>query len=299
MADCDRSMPYQLTKLSGGHSGADLYRLEISKQAYLLKVFPSDFSEKRFDCIAEICKLYQNLGIKSLNLIKRGKTTTGQPFCIYNYIDSNNYEEVGKLCTVEENYRVGHYVGSSLSILKNTQPSLKMSKQCEDINKLIQNIAANFLQLLSNPDFEQLALQYYNIADLKSFAEELISYSTLFDDIKPYLIHGDIKRSNVILDAAGNIWLIDIESMKMSYDIMNFRHQMIWFLSSNDERKMGFLKGVFDGLYGDNYPIDFWRQIRCITLLNFCEHTVHCASKPETLRGHLDRMRHTFAKIWG
>ncbi len=44
--------------------------------------------------------------------------------------------------------------------------------------------------------------------------------SLLFSEQDMHLIHGDIKRSNLMRDQNGEVYLIDIESMKYGHDTL-------------------------------------------------------------------------------
>lgn len=285
-------IPFSLTPLDGGHSGAELYCAAAVGQRFLVKIFPEEFDQKRLDRISEICQLYQNLEIPSLTLVKFGKVKTGgHPYCFYNYIDGDNYEVAGERCTEAENYRVGYKVGTWLGILKNTKPPAKLKSQEENLSDLIRRITTAYFQLFTNPTLVCLMCRYFDLATLLRFGEDLAQLSQPFAYYTKHLIHGDIKRSNIMLDPAGKIWLVDIESMKMSYDIMNFRHQMTWFLSAKNTGKTEFLRGVFDGLYKNTRPIDFQQQLIFVTLLNFCEYTAHHAHELDTLQEYFERMQ--------
>lgn len=301
MTSCNghQHTPFSLTKVEGGHSGAELFCAETADQKYLVKILPSKFDPKHLERISEICKLYQDLGIRSLELIKYGKVkSSNQPFCFYNHIDGDNYEVIGTNCSTENNYEVGKCIGTWLETLKNSNPPAKLANHEEDLGALTDSIASSFHQVLTNPRVMRILLEYFDLGFLTQLGKRLTTQSKMFNRYTKHLVHGDIKRSNVMIDGKGNIWLIDIESMKMSYDIMNFRHQMTWFLSAKDSKKMDFLRGVFDGLYKNTRPLDFSQQLLFITILNFCEYTAHHKNEEDSIIDYCQRMQPVFPRLF-
>ena len=91
--------------------------------------------------------------------------------------------------------------------------------------------------------------------------------SRYFDNLKPRLIHGDIKRANVMKDKSHKLWIVDIEDMKYSYDLLNFRYTLSWELS--DVNGTYFTKGFFDGSYNNKRPENFNEQVMFVLILNF------------------------------
>lgn len=229
---------YQLEELVGGHSGAENYKITQSGQSFMLKIFPPNFSTGKITTIPTICALYDHLGIPSLYCLKTGRlSATQQDFCIYNYIDGANLDIIG-----DEEYMLTHHINQTYeALLSDTQASALLSA-------------------------------YFDLGQLKSLLNQFNQASLLFSEQDMHLIHGDIKRSNLMRNQNGELHIIAIESLKYGHDMLNFRHQMTWLLRPDRVKRTQFLKGVFDGLYNNTRPAHFNQQILYTYTFNFIEH---------------------------
>lgn len=250
----------------------------------MLKIFPPGFDPDRVAVIPAVCQLYRDLGIPSLCCHKIGKlNSTDQYFCIYNYIEGKNLEVIGESeYSPAENYHLGELVGGWLKALKaaTLPPTVKL--EVADVATLTSHINALYQTLLADSQTRNLLSSYFDLDQLDRLLGRFNQASQIFRNQPKHLIHGDIKRSNFMRDQAGTIYMIDIESMKYGYDILNFRHQMIWLLRPDRLKRMQFLRGVLDGLYHHGRPEHFNEQILYIYTLNFIEH----------LRSVLDKKPH-------
>lgn len=265
---------YQLQELIGGHSGAENYKISQNGRNFMLKIFPPDFNPDKVTAIPIICKLYNNLGINSLCCLKTGKiSATSQYFCIYNYIDGKNFEVIGETeYTVADNYRLGMLVGGWLKILKTATLPAAAKLETADTASLTAHINKVYEALLGDAQTSKLLTSYFDLEQINNLLERFNQAAHFLPDHGKYLIHGDVKRSNFMRDQNGAIYIIDIESMKYGYDILNFRHQMIWLLRPEKAKRTHFLKGIFDGLYDYDRPNHFNEQVLYIYTLNFIEH---------------------------
>lgn len=275
---------YQLQELIGGHSGAENYKISQDGADFMLKIFPIDFNPNKVAAIPAICRLYASLNIDSLQCYKTGKlNTTNQYFCIYNYIEGKNLEVIGESeYSPAENYHLGELVGGWLKALKAATPPPTAKLEVADIAPLTSHTNKLYQTLRADPQTRSLLSSYFDLDQLDYLLERFNQASQIFRNQPKHLIHGDIKRSNFMRDQAGTIYIIDIESMKYGYDILNFRHQMIWLLRPDRLKRMQFLRGVLDGLYHHGRPEHFNEQVLYIYTLNFIEH----------LRSVLDKKPH-------
>lgn len=271
---------YQLQELIGGHSGAENYKISQHNQDFMLKIFPPDFSPVKLAAIPAICELYSQLGINSLHCVKIGKIdATNQYFCIYNYIDGKNLEIIGEEeYTPVDNYHLGEHVGKWLKTLKAATLPSEVELEIADIMDLTDYINKLYKSMIANPETRDLLLAYFDIHQLEYLLQGF-NHASLFFDQDRHLIHGDIKRSNLMRDQNGIIYIIDIESMKYGHDMFNFRHQMTLQLRTDNIRRTQFLKGVFDGLYSYSRPEHFNEQVLYIYAFNFIEHLHSCYGK--------------------
>ena len=148
-----------------------------------------------------------------------------------------------------------------------------------------------YTELIFDAALRELLLRYFSDSELSWIHDKFIQTATSFDGLGKNLIHGDIKRSNIMRDHAGNLYLIDIESLKYGHDMMNFRHQMTWLLQKDKPKRWHFLRGVFDGLYSDRRPAGFNNQLSYIYILNFIEHVHHIRDKSADLETYLHMIR--------
>lgn len=284
---------YSLTELEGGHSGAESYRIRQDGQDFMLKIFPRDFNSNRVLMIPEVCQLYQQLNIGSLRHLKTGYlSATDQYFCIYNYIDGYNMEIIGENEYSEmENYRLGRQVGNWLWHLKQAPWAGASDIEEFNVEKTTLKASRLYTELIFDVALRELLLRYFSDSELSWIHDKFIQTATAFDGLGKNLIHGDIKRSNIMRDHAGNLYLIDIESLKYGHDMMNFRHQMTWLLQKDKPKRWHFLRGVFDGLYSDRRPAGFNNQLSYTYILNFIEHVHHMRDKSADLETYLHMIR--------
>lgn len=104
---------------------------------------------------------------------------------VYNYIDGVNLDIIG-----DEEYTLTHHINQTYeALLSDTQASALLSA-------------------------------YFDLGQLKSLLNQFNQASLLFSEQDMHLIHGDIKRSNLMRDRSGELYLIDIESMKYGHDTL-------------------------------------------------------------------------------
>lgn len=281
------SVDYVLEELVGGHSGAENYKLSVDEQSYMLKIFPEGFKEIRIRSIPYVCELYQKLGIDSLKCLEIGKlSSTGQYFCIYNYIDGKNMEEIGEgKYTPAENYQLGRFTGKWAALLKAAEYPDSANMREYNIDELNQHVHGVYKKLKASSLCQEVLLGFRQL-DLDEMFKMFQNQALAFDGLPKRLIHGDIKRSNLMMDNNGTIYLIDIESMKYGYDMFNFRYQLTWLFRHDNLKRRSFLKGFFDGLYNGGRPERFNNQFIFVYLLNFFEHMLSLCEKDDAAKAH-------------
>lgn len=294
------SVEYKLEELVGGHSGAENYKISAHGQNFMLKIFPEGFKDVRIRSIPHVCKLYRQLGINSLECLKIGKlASTGQYFCIYNYIDGRNMERIGESeYTPVENYQLGCFTGKWAQLLKTAKFPNDDDMREFDIDDLTQH-ACDVYKELSSFQLWRNVLADFEGLDIDRMLEMFQERAQSFSGLPKCLIHGDIKRSNLMRDQQGVIYLIDIESMKYGYDMLNFRYQLTWLFRKDSIKRSNFLRGFFDGLYDGTRPEGFNNQFIYVYVLNFFEHALSLCKEDKTseLRDYCQLINENWSRV--
>lgn len=252
-----------------GYSGALIYKIIRGENKFFLKVFKGTLDiEKIKNCVS----IYKKLNIKSLDIIDFGNIdNVDKYYIVYNFIEGKNL----KTYTTNDEYsldnlrKIGTIIGKELLKLKtydNYNNHLFMSN---DINVIIENTKNNFNLILENEIYRNIILEYFTVEEINDLNKKLIEYANIFKDVEPRLIHGDIKRSNIMVSNNNELYITDIESMQVSYDVLNFRYQITWSLFEGSEKEAEFVKGYFDGIYSNTRPENFNYSIIFTIILNF------------------------------
>lgn len=256
-----------IESIEDGYSGALLYKITRGKDKYFLKVF-----KRRLDIekIKESVSIYKRIGIKSLDIIDSGNiNNSDRNYIVYNFIEGKNL----KIYTNSDEYslkdlrKIGTKIGKELLKLKEYKEHNTFIT--DDINTIVDNAQNKFNLLLENEAYKNIIFNYFTTKEINNLRDNFYKYSKIFDNIKPRLIHGDIKRSNIMLNDNKEMYITDIESMQISYDVLNFRHQITWDLFDGNEKEKEFARGYFDGIYSNDRPENFNYSIIFTIILNF------------------------------
>lgn len=269
--------------VGGGYSGALLYKISRGGQTFFVKVFNKELN---ITALKEKLGIYQKLKIKTPEIVDCGAVgdEVYKNYVVYNFINGKNLKEYtdAEDFNVENIQPLGRRVGSELLKLKNYQDYDKNLFLSPNISGLAKEVVGDFSILLQDDEASRIIKSYFTDRELGELKNILSEYVHVFDNITPDLIHGDIKRSNIMVDENHDIYLVDIESMQLSYDIMNFRHQITWCLFEDNVREQEFIKGFFDGLYNDARPADFDKQVIFMTIVNFFTESYRLMKRAET-----------------
>ncbi len=285
-----------IEEVEDGYSDCLVYKITKGKHKYFLKIFPERFDEQKINRIKKYIEIYEKLKIKSLKVIEYGKIEGFEKYyMIYNFIEGSNL----RVCTNSENYalndirKIGEHIGKEMLKLKNYEQYDKQAFEQKQIKDLTTKAIANFYHVLENEGSKKLITQYFKIDEIDKLKNKANEYVDLFKDIEPKLIHGDIKRANIMVDDKQNLYMVDIESMQINYDILNFKYQMTWALF--DERETEFVKGYFDGLYENKRPMNFNQQVIYMIIVNFFN--VCYAPEDIEFEIYLEKCRNLLEKI--
>lgn len=284
-----------LEEIIGGHSGSKLYKLKCNDNIYCIKLVEN--SKQEFNVIKTICNIYSILGIPSLKLIAEGQNKQSENYVLYNYIEGSDLKTLSKQLSDSKIYEYGIKTGEYLKKLKNFSLEDANIIPTVDINKLTDRVNELYKSLMQNHMVKNLFEEYFTIEKIKMLIKKHNEYKSLFNESDLHLIHGDIKMSNTMIDKEGNFYLIDIESMKFSYDVLNFRYQIVWKLMKGNEKELLFTKGMLDRLYNYTRPESFYEQLIYVFVLNFVEHTNHISNNEEKLINFFQNIKDVFLAL--
>lgn len=289
-----------IENVEDGHSGAFIYKITREKEKYFLKVFNEKFSEEKIKKIKEYVSIYKSLKIKSLDIIDYGNIENqNQWYIVYNFINGVNlkiYTNSDK-CTLEDVRKYGKLIGKELLKLRKYEDYDKELFNHNDVNVLVKEVISNFYLMLKDDAYKTILSKHFTIDDINKLRDKLTEYEDLLKNTEPRLIHGDIKRSNFMVSCNGELYIIDIESMQINYDIINFTHQMTWCL--DDEKEEQFVKGYFDSIYNDSRPESFNKYVIFILIVNFfyATYKMYKFSQNEKFIMYVKKCRNIFEKI--
>lgn len=284
-----------LEEIIGGHSGSKLYKLKCNDNIYCIKLFEN--SKQDLNVIKTICNIYSTLGIPSLKLVAEGQNKQSKNYVLYNYIEGSDLKTLSKQLSDSKIYEYGIKLGEYLKKLKNFSLEDANIIPAVDINKLTNRVNELYKSLTQNHMVKNLFEEYFTIGKIKMLIKKHNEYKCLFNESDLHLIHGDIKMSNTMIDKEGNFYLIDIESMKFSYDVLNFRYQIVWKLMKGNEKELLFTKGMLDQLYDYTRPENFYEQLIYVFVLNFVEHTNHISNNEEKLINFFQNIKDVFLAL--
>jgi len=289
-------------EITGGYSGAKLLRLRYAGKDRCVKIMPRGLEERSARRVREICEIYRKVGIDSLSLRGYGELDEGRHFYIYDYIEGESFKEYSnRELSRGEIRKAGTELGRKLRVLKEFEDYENDLIQTDDTKQLTLSGQELYKSLTNDAAVSELMWKYFEQGQIEELMQEFMETAEVFAGVKPGLIHGDLKRSNMVKGQDGKIYLIDIESMRRSYDVLNLRYQMTWILFAGAEKEREFVRGIFDGLYdgvcGEGRPGGFSRMLRYVLMLNFVEHTTKAWRRGEDLREYFENMREVFEEV--
>lgn len=260
----------QLEEITDGYSGAIIYKLIRGKERYFLKIFNYSFHSSSLEKISKGLKIYKKLDIKSMEIIDSGKIGE-KDYIVYNYIEGINLRKYSNAFSCEEINQIGRKIGKQLLKLKNYESYDKTLFPIINLRKITDEVVTQFNALLEAKESKEIIEKYFNNQDIKILKEKIMKCLSITEKSEKHLIHGDIKRANIMVTSKKEFYLVDCESIAVAPDIMNFRHQITWALFSKEEK--AFISGYLDGLYNNTRPLYFNKMALYCILLNFFQAT--------------------------
>ena len=260
-----------IEEVEEGYSGALLYKVTRGENKFFLKIFKGTLN---IDKVKKSVSLYKKLKIKSLDIIDFGTVDNlDKCYIVYNFIEGKNLKAYtnNDEFSLSDVRKMGKIIGKELLKLKTYEDYDNDSFVSEDIDLIINNAENNFNLLLKNEIYRNIILEYFTSEEINDLNKKLLEYGNVLKNIEPRIIHGDIKRANIMVDQNKEFYITDIEAMQVGYDVLNFRYQMTWSLFDGSEKEAEFVKGYFDGIYSGNRPNYFNYGIIFTIILNFFE----------------------------
>lgn len=291
-----------IEKVEDGHSGALLYKITRGKNKYFLKIFNNILDEDNIRRLKKQLEIYKYLNINSLYIIEYGSIKDlNKYYIVYNYIDGVNL----KVYTDSDEYslkdvrNIGKCIGKEILKLNMYEKYDKDLFFHKDIDSLTKEIINNFYLMLKDKEIYNVITNYFEIDELNTLRDKINQYANFVKSEKPKLIHGDIKRANIMIDNNKNFYIVDVESMQVNYHIINFLNQMTWTLFEGNEKETEFVKGYFDGIYNGTRPPNFNYNVIFITIINFfkCAYNFYKSLQNNKLIMYLEKCRMLFNKI--
>ena len=249
-----------------GHAS---YCVKRNSERFLLKVFERCDAKQieRINAATELCR---ELDCSSLRIIAQGKfEKTDAYYVVYNWLSGKNLLEASRTLplSVEDNYRCGCEVGEKLLRLKRyTGPKRSVFPV-----KTIEGEAAFAVQeldkFLTDPGRREALYSHFSPAELDHMMTAFHQSRVFFEGETASLIHGDVARCNVFFDEDKHLHLIDLDSLRIGLDMMNF---IAAYQIFHNPYELAFTKGVLDVLRSNRRGKDFNWQVIYILMFHFC-----------------------------
>lgn len=286
----------QLEEITDGYSGAIIYKITRGKEKYFLKIFNYSFHSLSLQKIKTGLEIYKILGIKSMEIIDYGKIDE-KDYIVYNYIDGMNLREYSSELSCKEINEIGRKIGKELLKLKNYMDYDKTLFPIINLRKITEEVVAQFNVLLETIESKEIIEKYFDKKDINTLKEKIMEYLSITEKSEKHLIHGDIKRANIMVTPKKEFYLVDCESIAVAPDIMNFRHQITWALFSKEEK--AFVSGYLDGVYNNTRPLHFNKIALYCIFLNFFQATYSKYKQGGTMKmeDYLTKSKDLFTKL--
>lgn len=268
-AELSNKYNYKLVnKIDGGYSGAISLLIMKSGKKYFCKIYNYKVD---FNYIRNCLDIYKKLNINSLEFLDYG-TLFGDQYCfvVYNYIEGiclNNYINKRNL-NKNKIINYGIKVGNVAKNLKDYKYYDEKDFSIISIINETKSIVDGVKSLLNDQNKKSMINNYIKINRLDQLISDFVKYMDAFKEEKTNLIHQDLKPANIMI-SNDQIYIIDVESMILSYNVFDFKCTITWDLVQSYENEINYLKGYFNGLYDFKIPKTLNEQLKYIFLYDF------------------------------
>ncbi len=272
------------------HSGAKVLKIIKPNESYFLKMSHySQSDEIKVKKIVEAyLKLNNNLYIVDNGVIKEDNII----WVVYNWINGVPLNKLYEQSS-HDFYKYGHKIGRLYRTL-NTFFSDSFFNDDYSLQALANEVKDNFNVLYNE---KEIFNNNFKITTLNIISKIYDKIIPIIENSKREYIHGDLHPKNVMLNDEKHLVIVDIESFRYDYFVMNFR----WSLGSiykHEENKL-FFRGFIDGRFGENKPKELNNQIIFMLIFKFYEQTVtyYKSGKNDILKEYIVNFNKIFDSI--
>ena len=244
-----------------GHSSALNYIVIGDKEKYYVKIYTGN-REKGISMIQDI---YQRLAIPTAKVIhKQYKKSIDGTIVIYEYIEGCTLYELTKILEIEQLEQIGIKIGKEIK--KFEKVKIDNKNYIKDFNEEIKQLTIQAINIKDRYEKECGKLPAIDLTKLINKFNNLKKY--ILED-KPIFIHNDINYNNIIIK--GDLpYFIDTDGGKIKFRALDFRGICWWGWSGdNKEKERSIYRGIFDGIFDYQIPIEFHKQIEFTIIYEF------------------------------
>lgn len=246
-----------VTIIDGSYSPNNLtFKCQTNENTYFLKVMK--MTDERHKDTMKFYEILNQYNIPSVPMIETGYLLKDK--CYYTISEFKELKEMDESIgnTFLDGFKSGQLVARYLIKLKNEK--VKPDK-IYDKDNLYQNIMNDIEFIYSNNNYYK-----YMPWDKEKLVNYINKYIKSFDMKSINLIHGDIKFGN-ILYGNNDIYFVDNESFKYSYDIVNFMYNIqAGFLDEDNKCYKGFVNGYLKFMYNGKIPFRIQNQVKLLLI---------------------------------
>ena len=256
-----------IRKITEGYSGDEKYKLEKDGKYFLLRIGDKERLLEREE-------EYQRLQIyadKDINTHKpvAFAATIDKFYSIVSWVDGTPIMDIIKRDVSKSYYQLGKKVGIELQKLHSScQNDFKINWQ-----NIIEKKAILFLENYHRMNIEFACSKYAEQYILKNIC--------LISDRPQVSLHGDFHWNNCVVDAMGNVGIIDFSGNQIGDPWYEFGG-LLWAL----EYSASFANGQIDGYFGMP-PSVFWKVFKLYVALYAFEHLMYNNGTAEDIKKHI------------
>ena len=248
---CDASI------IDGSYSPYNLtFKCKTNKNIYFLKVMK--MTEERYKDTMKFYEILNQYDIPSVPMIESGYFLKDR--CYYTISKFMELKEMDESIgnTFLDGFKSGQLIASYLIKLKNENVK---SDKIYDKDNLYKGIIHDIGFIYSNNNYSKY--MPWNKEELVNYINK---YIKSFDKESINLIHGDIKFGNILYEN-NDIYFVDNESFKYSYDIVNFMYNIqAGFLDEDNKCYKGFVNGYLKFMYNGKIPFRIQNQVKLLLI---------------------------------
>ena len=235
-------------KMEKGFSKDEKYCVIKDGTKYLLRISKHKTIEQKEEEMTVIKKI-EDLDISMCKTIEYG-VFDNQVYQVQTWVDGVDLREVINDLDIEDQYRLGYLSGEMLRKIHTIDVHFVCEPWHERYNKKIDKKIKNYMECPLKYEDGDLFLKY-----LEENRDLLNSRPTTIQ-------HGDFHIGNFMLNEKKELVVIDFEGFSYGDPWEEF-DRLVWCT----ERAPEFAKGMVDGYFNKNVPLEFWKTV-CLYISN-------------------------------